>query len=79
MSIIPAEKKRLKLRPLSQELRALDAFERTRIRMSMRKWQIMDAPARLLGRGLGMRELVGRVAKDVGMSIRQVHSALKPA
>ena len=79
MSNIPADKKRPKLRLLSQELHALDASERTRIRMSMRKWRAMDGPARLLGRGLGKRELVGRVAKEVGMSLRQVSSVLKPA
>ena len=79
MSNIPAEKKRLKLRPLSQELQGRDAFERTHILVSMRKWQTMDDPARLLGRGLGMKELADRVAKEVGTSLRQVQSALKPA
>lgn len=53
--------------------------ERTRIRDSMRRWREMDAPARLLGRGLGMKELVDRVAREVGTTLRQVHSALKGA
>ena len=38
----------------------------------------MDGPARLLGRGLGMKELVDRVALEVGASPRQVHCAIKP-
>ena len=62
-----------------EELHALDASERTRIRMSMRQWRAMDGPARLLGRGLGKRELVGRVATEVGMSLRKVSSVLKTA
>jgi hypothetical protein len=77
MPSIPARKEGLRLRPLSQERRGDDASERTRIRTSMRRWQTMDYPARLLGRGLGMRELVDRVAKEVGTSLRQVHCALK--
>ncbi len=54
------------------------AHERSRIRMSMRKWERMDDPGRLLGRGLGRKELVDRVARDVGLSLRQVQAALKP-
>ena len=56
-----------------------DPSERARIQKSMRRWQEMDGPARLLGRGLGMRELLDRVSKEVGVSLRQVQSALKPA
>jgi|GEM_PF-5298436 len=54
------------------------ADERASIRKSMRKWQEMDAPAKLLGRGLGKKELVERVAREVGTSSRRVQSALKP-
>lgn len=53
--------------------------ERARIRKSMRKWRKLDEPARLLGRGLGSKELTLRVARDVGASLRQVHGALKTA
>ncbi|MBI5596837.1 MAG: hypothetical protein HY928_12160 [Elusimicrobia bacterium] len=56
-----------------------EGSERSRIRKSMRRWREMDAPARLLGRGLGMKELVDRVAREVGTTLRQVHSALKGA
>ena len=43
----------------------------------MKKWQNMDEAARELGRGLGKRELIDRVAKEVGTTLREVHSALK--
>lgn len=43
----------------------------------MKKWEEMDAPARLLGRGLGRKELLGRVAKDVGATIKEVGDALR--
>ena len=69
--------KTLKPLALSRELRQSDAFEQTRIRKSMQKWQVMDAKARLLGRGLGTKELINRVALEVGASLREVHSALK--
>jgi hypothetical protein len=52
------------------------AYERGRIRKSMLKWESMDGPARLLGRGLGRRELIGRVALEVGKTLREVHEAL---
>lgn len=77
MSIESAEKRKRKLRPLSRELRERDALERTLIRKSMRKWESMDEAGRYLGRGLGKKELADRVAKEVGTSLRQVHSALK--
>ncbi len=49
----------------------------SRARKSMRRWTEMNEPARLLGRGLGRKELVARVARDVGATTRQVHCALK--
>lgn len=55
------------------------AAERTRIRTSMDKWLRLDEPAKRLGRGLGRKELLERVALDVGLSLRQVHSALRAA
>ena len=48
-----------------------------RIRKSMRRWESMDSSGRELGRGLGRRELIGRVAREVGKSVREVHSALR--
>ncbi|HBL16379.1 MAG: hypothetical protein A2X36_05885 [Elusimicrobia bacterium GWA2_69_24] len=79
MSNPPTDKKNLKGRPLSPELHALDASERSRIRTSMRKWVAMDVPAQRLGRGLGMKALVGRVAQEVGATLRQVQSVLRQA
>jgi len=78
MPNIPAGKIRPKPRSLSKEVRGQDDSEGVRIRTSMRRWQAMDGPARLLGRGLGMKELVDRVALEVGASPRQVHCAIKP-
>jgi hypothetical protein len=72
-----ADKKAQKPLVLSRELRQSDEFEQNRIRKSMLKWQEMDAKACALGRGLGKKELVDRVAMEVGASSRQVHSALK--
>ena len=51
--------------------------EAARIRQSMSRWTKMDEAARLLGRGLGRRELVERVALETGASARAVHDALK--
>jgi hypothetical protein len=48
-----------------------------RIRKSMNNWEAMDATGRLAGRGLGRRELIGRVANEVGTSRAAVESALK--
>lgn len=61
----------------ARDARQAAAGERIRILKSMKKWEEMDAPARLLGRGLGRKELLGRVAKDVGATIREVGAALK--
>ncbi len=61
----------------AREARENAAGERSRILKSMKKWEEMDAPARLLGRGLGRKELLGRVAKDVGATIREVSTVLK--
>ncbi len=61
----------------AREARDAAAGERTRILKSMKKWEEMDATARLLGRGLGRKELLGRVAKDVGATIKEVGAALK--
>lgn len=54
-----------------------EAGERQRIRQSMFKWEVLDEPGRRLGRGLGRTELIGRVAREVGQSLREVQSALK--
>ena len=48
-----------------------------RIRKSMLHWESMDLAGRLVGRGLGKKELIGRVARDVGASRSEVLSALK--
>jgi hypothetical protein len=77
MAIKAADKRKRKLRSPSHDLRERAALERTRIRTSMKKWQNMDEAARELGRGLGKRELIDRVAKEVGTTLREVHSALK--
>ncbi len=62
-----------------RELSERDASEPARIRRSMSKWEKMNEPAQLLGRGLGKRELCQRVARDVGASLARVLEALKPA
>lgn len=79
MSNLPTDKKVPKSRPLPPAVPALDASERSRIRSAMRKWVAMDVPAQRLGRGLGMRALVGRVAVEVGATLRQVQSVLRQA
>ncbi|MBI3553354.1 MAG: hypothetical protein HY077_12740 [Elusimicrobia bacterium] len=69
------EKKKGKRRgPPAAEERAA---ERVMIRKSMRRWESMDGAAKELGRGLGKKELIDRVAKEVGTSLRQVHCALR--
>lgn len=55
------------------------ADARSRIRTSMEKWRRLDEPAKRLGRGLGRKELLDRVAQDVGLSLRQVSTALRAA
>lgn len=50
----------------------------TRIKTSMRKWMSMNEVGLELGRGLGRRELIDRVAKEVGTTLREVQSALRP-
>jgi len=77
MRITPAERGNRKPVRLSQEVRENDVLERARIQASMRKWQGMDETAKMLGRGLGKKELFDRVALEVGKSLRQVHEALK--
>ena len=79
MSINPAEKRKTKAPPLPREIRENEALERALIRTSMLKWKGMDETARRMGRGLGRKELLDRVALDVGKSLRQVQAALKPA
>ncbi len=54
-----------------------EASKRLRIRSSMCRWEKMDEPAELLGRGLGRQELIGRVAREVGATQSSVRSALK--
>ena len=48
-----------------------------RIIKSMRQWELIDAKGRELGRGLGRRQMVERVALEVGTSARRVLAALK--
>jgi hypothetical protein len=48
-----------------------------RIRKSMTRWVDMDAAGRLLGRGLGRRALMGRVALETGATLAAVQAALK--
>lgn len=48
-----------------------------RIRKSMSRWVDMDAAGRLIGRGLGRRALMGRVALETGATIAAVQAALK--
>jgi hypothetical protein len=54
-----------------------DASLPARALKSLRKWTMMNEPARLLGRGLSRRELMARAARDIGATTRQVESALK--
>jgi hypothetical protein len=53
------------------------AQEARLIQASMRKWKDIDLHGRELGRGLGRKELLERVARDVGTSLRAVLAALK--
>ncbi|MDX6769410.1 MAG: hypothetical protein SF051_07745 [Elusimicrobiota bacterium] len=53
--------------------------EMVRIRKAMARWQEMDAAGKLLGRGLGRRELLGRVALETGVTLGAVEAALKRA
>lgn len=48
-----------------------------RIIKSMRQWELIDAKGRELGRGLGRRQMVERVALEVGTSARRVLAVLK--
>ncbi|NNN04433.1 MAG: hypothetical protein HKL90_00895 [Elusimicrobia bacterium] len=48
-----------------------------RILKSMRQWELIDAKGRELGRGLGRRQMVERVALETGTSARRVLSVLK--
>ncbi|OGR87122.1 MAG: hypothetical protein A3J74_05175 [Elusimicrobia bacterium RIFCSPHIGHO2_02_FULL_57_9] len=59
------------------ETRESAALERTLIRKSMSRWEGMNSAGRELGRGLDRKELIDRVAKEVGQSIKKVLSALK--
>ena len=52
-------------------------IERRLIHKSMRKWESIDMTGRHLGRGLGKKELIDRVAKEVGKTLREVYAALK--
>lgn len=48
-----------------------------RIRKAMSRWEDMDAAGKRMGRGLGRRELIGRVAVETGSTVAAVQSALK--
>ena len=72
MNIPPAANK-------APSTREPESPEEVRIRQSMTRWTKMNETARLLGRGLGRRELVERVALETGASARAVHDALKRA
>ncbi len=54
-----------------------DAGRTSRIRKSMRHWRLMDEAGSRLGRGLGRRELIARVAMETGVSQREVESAVR--
>jgi hypothetical protein len=54
-----------------------EASERKLIQKSMLKWENMDMTGRRLGRGLGRKEMLDRVAQETGNSLRLVHIALK--
>jgi hypothetical protein len=58
--------------------KADDASERALIQKSMRRWVEIDALGREMGRGLGRKELIERVALEVGMPVGFVQSVLKP-
>jgi hypothetical protein len=73
------EKKAAKSRPTTPAPSPKNPTEDARIRDSMRRWQLMDEPARRLGRGLGMRALVERVALEVGTTQSHVQAVVKPA
>ncbi len=77
MGIKPAEKGKRKLSCLPRELREREAVESALIRKSMCKWQRIDEVGRELGRGLGKKELIDRVAQEVGTTLRQVQCALR--
>ena len=51
--------------------------ETLRIRKAMARWRDMDAAGKLMGRGLGRRELIERVALETGTTAAAVSSALK--
>lgn len=51
--------------------------EISRIRKAMTRWQDMDAAGKLLGRGLGRKEIIGRVVLETGATLSTVLSALK--
>lgn len=53
------------------------ADEIERIRKAMLRWKDMDAAGKKMGRGLGRRELIDRVALETGASASAVQSALK--
>jgi hypothetical protein len=55
------------------------ASERALIQKSMRRWEEIDTLGREMGRGLGRKELIERVAREVGTTLSSVHSALKSA
>lgn len=48
-----------------------------RIRKAMRVWIAMDQTARRMGRGLGRREIISRVAMESGVSPAAVSEACK--
>ncbi len=62
--------------PNSPESRA---SQRALIQKSMRRWEEIDTLGREMGRGLGRKELIERVAREVGTTLSSVHSALKTA
>ena len=51
--------------------------EAARIRKAMARWRDMDAAGKLMGRGLGRRELIDRVALETGATAAAVSLALK--
>jgi hypothetical protein len=53
--------------------------EISRIRKAMARWQDMDAAGKLLGRGLGRKEILDRVVLETGATLAAVLSAVKRA
>ena len=54
-----------------------EASDRRLIQQSMSRWELMDRTGRSIGRGLGKKGLISRVAREVGKTCQEVQLALK--